>query len=89
MLKPYEINTKEALLNLNSQENGLSLREAGARLGKLGPNKLPEKKPRSIFDIFFSQFRSPLIYILLAVSLISLFLLVSPVQYCHLSFLNQ
>src|SRR3989344_2691046 len=74
MLKPYEINTKEALLNLNSQENGLSLHEAGARLGKLGPNKLPEKKPRSIFDIFLSQFRSPLIYILLAAAGVVFFL---------------
>ena len=40
----------------------------------MGPNKLPEKKPRSIFDIFFSQFRNPLTYILLAAAGVGFFL---------------
>lgn len=37
-----------------------------------GPNTLPEQKPKSILSIFFRQFLSPLIYLLLIASFIAL-----------------
>lgn len=45
---------------------GLTTREAVERLKQNGPNKLPEKPPPSSLSIFFSQLKSPLVYILVA-----------------------
>ena len=46
-------------------EVGLSSAEATARLSKHGPNVLPMTPPVSLWRRFASQFKSPLIYILL------------------------
>src|SRR3989339_821266 len=51
---------------LKSSRKGLSQKEAKKRLRRNGPNKLPEFEADSLFAIFFRQFRSPFIYILLA-----------------------
>src|SRR3989344_3733052 len=51
---------------LRSSEEGLTVQEADARLQEYGKNKLPEAKTDGILVIFFRQFKSPLIYILLA-----------------------
>ncbi|MDI6717599.1 MAG: HAD-IC family P-type ATPase [Patescibacteria group bacterium] len=60
----------EILNTLHSHEHGLTKKEAKYRLREYGPNKLPEGKVDSLSIIFFRQFQSPLIYILLAASLI-------------------
>ena len=53
---------------LRTTENGLSANEAVRRLKEDGFNALPEAKPDGLAAIFLRQFRSPLIYILLAAS---------------------
>ena len=53
---------------LHAHENGLSTNEAIRRLKEDGPNALPEAKPDGPWLIFFRQFQSPLIYILLVAS---------------------
>ena len=64
---------KEVLQELNvNQEQGLSSQEAGERLLKYGPNKLPEKKKTPLFLVFLQQFNNPMIYILLAAALLSI-----------------
>ena len=55
-------------------ETGLTRKEAESRFLKFGPNLLPETKSESWARIFFRQFQSPLIYILLACS-VAVFLL--------------
>lgn len=55
---------------LRSGEHGLSSEDASHRLRECGPNKLPEGKVDSLLVIFLRQFQSPLIYILLAASLV-------------------
>ncbi|MDO9399158.1 MAG: HAD-IC family P-type ATPase [bacterium] len=52
---------------------GLDKNEVEKLKEKFGENSLPIKKPLSVWMIFFSQFKSPLIYILFFVGLISLF----------------
>ena len=52
------------VLRTNLQE-GLSDIEVEKRKRAFGSNKLPEKKPISSFWLFLSQFKSPLVYILL------------------------
>lgn len=54
----------------HSGEWGLDKIEAERRLKEYGPNKLPEAKIDGLAVIFFRQFRSPLIYILIAASFI-------------------
>ena len=64
---------KEVLQELDSNvEQGLTSQEAGERLNKYGPNKLPEKKKTPLFLVFLSQFNDPMIYILLAAALLSI-----------------
>ena len=46
-------------------EEGLSTSEVEKRKRAFGSNKLPAKKPISSFWLFLSQFKSPLVYILL------------------------
>src|SRR3989344_8500377 len=53
---------------LRTSEEGLSVNEAIRRLKEDGLNALPEAKADSLVAIFLRQFRSPLIYILLAAS---------------------
>jgi Ca2+-transporting ATPase len=60
-------------LNVNSQE-GLTSEEAEVRLKKYGPNAFQEKKPKTKLQMFLSQLRDPMIYILLGAVVISLFL---------------
>jgi len=51
---------------------GLSEAEAKRRLREYGENVLPTAKGPSAFSIFLSQFKSPLVYIILAAAIISL-----------------
>jgi len=58
---PFE----EVIKQLGSNaEEGLSEREVRERQKKFGLNELPKEKPLSTVKIFFEQFQSPLIYIL-------------------------
>ena len=45
--------------------NGLSAAEAAARLARVGPNALHERRPDPLCLRFVRQFNSPLIFILL------------------------
>ncbi len=55
-------------------QTGLSGKEAMERLQKYGPNQFQEKKPKTKLQMFLSQLRDPMIYILLGAVVISLFL---------------
>jgi Ca2+-transporting ATPase len=70
--KWYNLNPDETLHLLNSRRHGLSDDEAKAGLEQYGPNELKAKKKTSPVVVFFKQFLSPLIYILLAAAIISI-----------------
>src|SRR3989344_7463509 len=53
---------------------GLTSSEAEKLLAKFGKNILPEKPPPTTLAIFISQFKSPLVYILLAAGIVTFFL---------------
>lgn len=53
---------------------GLSSKKALELLEIHGPNRLPEKSPPSDIKIFFSQFKSPLVYILFVAGAVTFFL---------------
>ncbi|HTY43930.1 MAG TPA: magnesium-translocating P-type ATPase [Patescibacteria group bacterium] len=62
---------EEVLKKLGSSEKGLSNKEAEERLKKYGYNEIKRKK--FAFLIFLRQFKSPLIWLLIIVSIISMF----------------
>src|SRR5262252_5774876 len=53
---------------------GLDSSEASARLGKYGPNRLPEGRKRGPFARFLAQFHNVLVYVLLAAGFTKLML---------------
>ena len=71
---PHAKAANEILDALNASPHGLSRQEAAARLARHGPNLLPQAKSPGRFAIFLHQFASPLIYVLAAAALLSLFL---------------
>lgn len=70
----HTISSDEALSRLASVRGGLSNDEVGKRLARYGPNQLPVRKPPTVWQIFLHQFKSPLIYILLAAGVVALVL---------------
>ena len=56
----------EVFRDLDSSESGLSSTAAAKRLAEVGPNRLPEARPRSAWMRFLTQFHNVLIYVLLA-----------------------
>ncbi|MFA6194363.1 MAG: cation-translocating P-type ATPase [Patescibacteria group bacterium] len=68
----YSLKPEMIFKIINSSPEGLSSEEAKKRLMKNGPNILAQEKPYSRLKIFFSQFKNPLIYILLGGGAISL-----------------
>jgi len=73
-----QFHTKEAdsvILELKtSRDTGLTSDEAENRLHQYGLNTIREEKKISAFKIILDQFKSPLIWILIAATIISLFL---------------
>ncbi len=65
---------KEVFEIVSSRDHGLSALEAISRLEHNGPNILPTAKPKSVFYIFLSQFKSPIIYVLGIAGIILFFL---------------
>ena len=62
---------KDVLHNLKSSKSGLSIDEVEKRLKKYGKNELPKKEKFTNLDVAISQFKSPLVYILLIAALVS------------------
>jgi P-type Ca2+ transporter type 2C len=65
---------EEVLAQLASTADGLSSREAAQRLAVNGPNELQEGKPVGPLQILLAQFKSLLIWILIAAGVLSGFL---------------
>jgi len=63
---------EEVLRRLEAGAGGLSAAQAAERLARHGPNALPERRRRSPLLFFLTQFRSPLVYLLLAAAAIAL-----------------
>jgi Mg2+-importing ATPase len=72
--KFWSLSADELLANLSSTREGLSQQEARRRLKAVGPNLLkPQRKTGTIF-LLLSQFKSPIILILLFASGLSFYL---------------
>lgn len=75
MIRAWHAITKdEALSALHSNENGLSSREAAARLSKFGPNELARRRRAGAPTILARQFKGALNLLLLGAGAVSFFL---------------
>ncbi|MCU0354850.1 MAG: cation-transporting P-type ATPase, partial [Cytophagales bacterium] len=62
---------QEVLDLLQTSREGIATPEAEKRLRQSGPNVLAEARPESVFRIVLRQLRSPLIYVLLAATVLA------------------
>ncbi|MFH1425223.1 MAG: HAD-IC family P-type ATPase [archaeon] len=70
----HTLSIEQTLKELNTAPNGLTKEKAKTLRLKYGLNKLPEKKRPPIILLFIRQFKSSLIYILIAAGVISFLL---------------
>ena len=73
MNHPYSLTPEELAKELSSSPRGLSGPEARERLTKYGPNRLAEKKKKSLASRFAAQFKDVMILILLLAAAVSFF----------------
>ena len=67
----YTLTGDEIVQALESSHHGLSNNEANLRRERYGPNHLPRAKLPGLGRIILGQFKSPLIYVLVAAALLS------------------
>jgi len=72
--QPWAIKSDEVVLALQTSNAGLSEVVAIERLKQYGGNTFHSREKKSIFIIFIKQFRSPLIFLLIGASILSLIL---------------
>jgi len=70
----WSTDTTACISSLKTTTNGLSDDEAKKRLVTYGANRLQQKKRSDVITLLVAQFKSPIILILLAATLLSLFL---------------
>lgn len=69
-MEQYTIQEVELLMNTNIN-HGLTSKEANKRLKQDGMNELTERKKKSIAEVFFEQFKDPMVVILMLGALLS------------------
>lgn len=68
----YALSSELCAIRLNAHpQRGLSSEDARDRLAAQGPNELPEAQPPSLLRLFFSQFTSVIIWVLIGAAVIS------------------
>jgi len=70
----HTLTPEQVLQELKTNKTGLSSEEVKKRISQYGQNKLPEPKRLTSWAIFFSQFKNPLIIILVFAAFVCLIL---------------
>ena len=68
----HALTAEEALQALDAPRAGLSATAAAARLARCGENRLPRREVTAGWVLYLRQFKSPLVYLLLAATVVSL-----------------
>ena len=63
---------EQTLEQTNSNANGINPKQAEQRLWLNGKNEIPKGKKKSVIEIFFEQFKSPIILILIVAAIFSI-----------------
>jgi P-type Ca2+ transporter type 2C len=67
----YQLDPKEVAQKLKSSDAGLAIEEAQRRYEQYGPNELIEKQRKSLWMMFFDQFRDFMILVLIAAAIVA------------------
>jgi Ca2+-transporting ATPase len=67
----YQLDPKEVAQKLQSSDAGLAIEEAQRRYEQYGPNELIEKQRKSLWMMFFDQFRDFMILVLIAAAIVA------------------
>ncbi len=67
----WSMTTEKILKGLNTSPDGIGREDAEERLNIFGPNELRSKKKLGALALFFSQFKSPIIIILIFAAILS------------------
>ena len=70
-IRYWQLQKEDLLKELHSSEIGLDEAEAIVRLKEFGPNEIPHSGHRPTIQIFLSQFRNPLVYVLIFASILA------------------
>ncbi len=70
----HSMDIKEVYEKLNTSDKGLSGSEVNKRLEEYGKNELPKEKKAGIAKVFFSQFKSSIVYIMILAAIFSFLL---------------
>ena len=70
----HTLSSREVLQDLGVAANGLSAEEAQKRLEQFGPNQLSEARRPGFLSMLWDQFKDFVVLLLIAASLISIFL---------------
>jgi len=70
----WMLNKDEVIKNLNSSDDGLTEEEVENRIKEYGLNDLPGRRKRKALEVLIYQFKSPLVLILIAASVVAFFL---------------
>ena len=70
----YKMPISDLYTLFKSSDDGLSKRQVKENLKKYGKNVIEEKKKKSVFSVFFSQFKDLLVIILVISAIISIFI---------------
>jgi magnesium-transporting ATPase (P-type) len=68
----HSLTPEDSLQRLQSDSGGLTAAEAEARRTRFGPNRLPRRAATTVLVLYLHQFKSPLVYLLLAATVVSL-----------------
>jgi len=71
MKEYYKKSREEVLESLKTSLEGLTTKEANERIKKYGYNELPKKEKTSIFKIFLSELKDPIVILMLVAGLSS------------------
>ncbi|UCH70724.1 MAG: HAD-IC family P-type ATPase, partial [Candidatus Bathyarchaeota archaeon] len=72
--KYWSMSGSDVLGQLDSSDGGLDKKQVGERLVKYGPNEISKRKVRTGLFILLSQFKNPLVIILMGASIVAAFL---------------
>jgi Mg2+-importing ATPase len=70
----WKLQGDQLLNSLGTSAQGLETAEAGRRLQSYGRNEIAPPERRTAFSMFASQFRNPLVYVLIFASIVAAFL---------------
>ena len=69
--KWYTIDKENIFKTLKTSLEGLTTKEVNTRLKQYGKNVLPKAKQKTFIQVFFEQFKNPIVYILLITMVLS------------------